>query len=319
NDFENGVFFVPLAPIRDPALVASAIAETLGLRESSGQPLLERLKDYLQSKHMLLLLDGMEQAVSAAQLVADLLAECPSLKVLVTSRAPLHVRGESEFPVPPLALPDAERPVPLAELSRYEAIRLFIQRAQEVRPDFVLTNENAQSVADICRRLDGLPLALELAAVRIKVLPPQALLARLDNRLTLLTGGARDLPARQQTLRNTIGWSYDLLDEGKKVLFRRLAVFAGGSTLASAEAVCNATRDLGMDILEGMAYLLDESLLRREDAGDEPRFRMLETIREYALERLAESAEASMIQRRHADFFVALAEQVSSKLRSRER
>ncbi len=320
GDFEEGVFFVSLAPIRDPVLVTSAIAETLGVRESSGQPLLQRLKDYLRSKHMLLLLDGFEQVTSAAPLVAEILGACPKLTLVVTSRAPLHLRGEREFPVLPLRLPDAKQPVSIAELSRSEAVRLFVQRALDVKPDFALTDENAQAVADICQRLDGLPLAIELAAARIKVLSPQALLARLDSRLKLLTGGARDLPARQQTLRNTIEWSYDLLGEGEKVFFRRLAVFAGGRTLEAAEAVCHATGDLDMDIVEGMASLLDESLLRQgEGVAGEPRFWMLETIREYALELLVESGEADTVQRRHAEFFLALAEKVEPVITSGKR
>src|SRR3990172_7701870 len=320
DEFEDGVFFVPLAPIRDPALVTSAIAATLGVRESSGQPLVSSLKDYLRSKHMLLVLDSFEQVTSAAPLVAELLAECPRLKILVTSRAPLRLRGEREFAVPPLTLPASTRPLSIAELSHYEAITLFVQRALDVKLDFALTAENAPAVAEICQRLDGLPLAIELAAARIKVLPPQALLARLERRLKLLTGGARDLPARQQTLRNTIAWSYDLLGEGEQVLFRRLGVFAGGCTLEAAEAVCNAAGDPEVNILEGMTSLVDESLLHQgEGVEGEPRFWMLETIRDYALERLAESSEAEAIQRRHADFFLALAEQVEPAITSGKR
>ena len=320
GDFEESVFFVSLAPIRDPVLITSAIAEVLGVRESSGQPLLERLKDYLHNKHMLLLLDGFEQVTSAAPLVAEILAACPQLKLLVTSRAPLHLRGEREFPVLPLSLPAAKQPVSIAELWRFEAVRLFVQRALDVKPAFALTDENASAVSEICLRLDGLPLAIELAAARIKLLAPQALLARLGSRLKLLTGGARDLPARQQTLRDTIAWSYELLDKGKKVLFRRLAVFAGGCTLEAAEAVCNTAGDLEGGILEWMASLVDESLLRQEDGTDgEPRFRLLETIREYALERLQESGEVDALQRRHADFFLGLAEHTEARLRSGER
>jgi predicted ATPase len=320
GDFEDGVFFIPFETSRDRTLVISTIADTLGVREISGRPLLETLKDYLRSKHMLLALDGFERAISAAPLVAEILMDCPKLKVLVTSRAPLHLRGEREFPVLPLALPDSRQPLPIEELSRYEAIMLFVQRAVDVKPDFALTDENAQTVAEICERLDGLPLAIELAAARIKMLPPQALLTRLSSRLELLTGGARDLPPRQQTLRNAIDWSYDLLDKSEKVLFRRMAVFAGGCTFDAAEPVCNAAGDLECDILEGMTSLVDESLLRQgEGVSGEPRFWMLQTIREYGLDRLAESGEAAAVQRRHADFFLALAEQVESKLRSGER
>ncbi len=320
GDFEDGVFFVPLEPMRDPALVISAIADTLGVRETVGRPLVETLKDYLRGEHLLLVLDGFEQALSAAPRVAEILADAPKLHILVTSRAPLHLRGEREFPVLPLALPGSNRPLSTEELSHYAALQLFVQRAQDVQPDFALTAENAQAVAEICERLDGLPLALELAAARIKILSPQALLIRLDSRLTLQMGGARDLPARQQTLRNTVAWSYDLLGESDKMLFRRLAVFAGGSTLEAAEAVCHAAGDLHMDLLEGLTSLVDESLLRQGEGGSgEPRFGMLQTIREYGLERLAESGEAAATQRAHTAFFLAMAEQVESELRSGER
>ncbi len=320
GDFEDGVFFIPLNTIRDPALVPSAIADTLGVRESKGQSLSESLKDYLRSKHLLLVFDGFEQVLAAAPLVAEILMDAPKLKVLITSRTSLHLRGEREVPVLPLALPDSDRPRSTDELLRYEAIRLFVQRARDVKPDFALTDQNAQAVVEICRRLDGLPLAIELAAARIKMLPPPALLARLDNRLMLLTDGARDLPTRQQTLRNTVEWSYDLLDESEKVLFRRVAVFAGGCTLAAAEAVCNAAGDLKCDIFTGMASLVDESLLRQgEGASDEPRFWMLQTIREYGLERLTESGEAAAIQRGHAGFFLTMADRADSKIRSGQR
>ncbi len=319
GDFEDGTFIVPLDNVRDAPLVTSAIVDTLGVREVSGQSLLVTLKDYLSDKHMLLLLDGFERALAAAPLVAEILAGAPRLKVLVTSRAPLRLRGEREVPVLPLALPDASRTPTMEELSRTEAIMLFVQRAADVKPDFALTADNAQAVAEICRRLDGLPLALELAAARIKTLTPQALLARLDSRLALLTSGPRDLPPRQQTLRNTIEWSYDLLGENEKVLFRRLAVFAGGCSIEAAEAVCNATRDLG-NILDGVESLVDESLVRQgEGLNGQPRFWILGTIREYGLERLTESGEAVDIQRKHADYFLAMAGQAESKIRSGQR
>ncbi len=319
GDFEDGVFFIPLDNVRDAPLVTSAIVDTLGVREISGQPLLATLKDYLSDKHMLLLLDGFERAISAAPLVAEILAGAPRLKLLVTSRAPLRLRGEREVPVLPLALPDVSRTLTLEELSRTEAVMLFVQRATDVKPDFALTNENAQAVAEICRRLDGLPLALELAAARIKMLTPQALLARLDSRLAFLTSGPRDLPARQQTLRDTIEWSYDLLGETEKVLFRRLAVFAGGCTIEAAQAVCNAAGDLG-DILAGVSSLVDESLLRQgEGLNGEPRFWILGTIREYGLERLTESGEAADIRRKHAEYFLSMAEQAERKIRSGQR
>jgi predicted ATPase/class 3 adenylate cyclase len=252
DQFSAGVFFVALAPISDPGLVASAIAQTLGVRELGGTPLLESLKAHLRDQQLLLLLDNFEHLLAAAPLVAELLAAAPRLKVLLTSRAVLHLRGEKEFPVPPLALPDPKHLPPVgadlvSALSQYAAVELFIQRALDVKPEFVVTNENAPAVAEICVRLDGLPLAIELAAARIKLFPPEALLARLGSRLTLLTGGARDLPARQRTLRDAIAWSYDLLGESEQRLFRRLAVFVGGCTPEAAEAVC---ADFGFSILD---------------------------------------------------------------------
>jgi predicted ATPase/DNA-binding SARP family transcriptional activator len=310
DTFPDGRFLVDLAPLRDPSLVVSTIARSLGVRGGASQSLTESLKEWLRSKQLLLLLDNFEHLLPAALLVAELLASCPLLKVLVTSRAPLHLRGEQEFSVPPLALPDL-RHLPLVEvLSRCAAVELFIQRARSVTPDFALTEENAAAVAEICRSLDGLPLAIELAAARIKVLPPQALLSRLERRLPLLTDGARDLPARQQTLRDAIAWSYDLLGEEEQTLFRRLSVLIGGCTLEAAEAVGNAGHELGTEILDGIASLVDKSLLQQETVdGGEPRFRMLETIREFGMERLAKSGEEAAIRQRHACYFVVLAEE----------
>src|SRR6266699_3779389 len=230
EEFSDGVFFVNLAPISDPELVVPTIAQTLGLKEAASQPLLDLVSAWLREKELLLLLDNFEQVVGAALQVAELLARCPKLNVLVTSRAVLHVRGEQEFAVPPLTVPDPNHLPDLVPLSQYEAVALFIARAQAVKPDFQVTKVNAQAVAEICVRLDGLPLAIELAAARSKVLPPLAVLARLGQRFTLLTSGAQDIPARQQTLRNTIAWSYDLLDAGEQRLFRRLSVFVGGAT-----------------------------------------------------------------------------------------
>jgi predicted ATPase/DNA-binding SARP family transcriptional activator len=318
--FESGVYFVGLAPISDPHLVASRIAQSLGVRETPGQPLLESLRQSLRERQMLLLLDNFEHVLAAAPLVAELLAGCPRLKVLVTSRAPLHLQGEQEFPVPPLALPDRKRLPPLDCLSRYAAVALFIQQARGVKPEFAVTNENAPSVAEICHRLDGLPLAIVLAAARIKLFPPLTLLRRMASRLTLLTGGARDQPARHQTLRGAIAWSYDLLDEGERWLFRRLSVFVGGFTLDAAEAVCNAEDELNIDLLEGVASLLDKSLLQQEPGTEEePRFGMLETIREYGRECLAASGEAEILHRRHAEFFTAFAEETAPRLLSAQR
>jgi predicted ATPase/DNA-binding CsgD family transcriptional regulator/transcriptional regulator with XRE-family HTH domain len=318
DQFTDGVAFVNLAPISDPGLVIITIAQTLGVMEIGKQPLLERLKSYLREKHLLLLLDNFEQVVAAAPAVADLLAAAPHLKVLVTSRAVLHLYGEQEYPVPPLSLPDRPHRSSVESLAQCEAVALFVVRAQAAKPDFQLTPTNAVVVVDICVRLDGLPLAIELAAARSKALPPQTLLARLKQRLPLLSGGARDLPDRQQTLRNTIDWSYNLLDVGMQGLFARLAVFVGGCTLEAVETVCNAAGDLSMEILDGLAVLLDQSMLRQEEVGDKPRFTLLETIREYALERLVECGDADPIRQQHAAYYLALAEQAEPELRGPE-
>jgi predicted ATPase/class 3 adenylate cyclase len=316
DDFADGVWFVNLAPISDPALVVATIAQTLGVTESGNRPLLQRLTDELREQHVLLLLDNFEQVLDAAPPLAELLASCPKLKLLITSREVLHLYGEHEFGVPPLSLPNRHRLPPIERLTQYDAVRLFIERAQAVKADFAVTNENAPAVAEICYRLDGLPLAIELAAARVKLFPPQALLSRLANRLKFLTGGARDLPARQQTIRNTIDWSYELLDEAEKTLFARLGVFVGGWTLEAAEAVCNVDDGLPMEVEDGVAALLDKSLVRQEQGLDgEPRFTMLETIREYALERLAVSGEESAMRRRHANYFMALAQAAEPHMR----
>ncbi len=305
--FPDGAFFVELAPLANPALVPSTVASALGVREEVGQPLITTLTAFLRDRQLLLALDNFEHLLPAAPVVSDLLRACPGVKILATSRAPLHLRGEREYPVPALALPDPSRPEPVAQVIQYEAVRLFVERAQAAKPDFALTDANASAVVEICRRLDGLPLAIELAAARVKLLPPQALLDRLGERLKLLTGGARDAPARQRTLRDAIAWSYDLLSAPDQTLFRRLAVFAGGCTLEAVEAVANADGDL--DTLEGMASLVDESLLREiEGPDDEPRFAILETIREYGLERLEVSQESGTVQERHATYFAGVAE-----------
>ena len=330
--FADGVYFLALAPISDPMLVASTIAQTLGIKEGSSQPLMERIKDYLRSKQLLLVVDNFEQVIDAAPLIAELLAAAPRLNVLVTSRAVLRLSGEREFPVPPLELPNPQHLPPLELLSQYEAITLFTQRAQAVKPDFQLTTSNAPAIVEICTRLDGLPLAIEQAAARSKLFPPQGLLARLRSRLTLLTGGTRDVPARQQTLRNTIDWSYQLLSPAEQTLFQRLAVFVGGCTLDAAEAIC-ADEELRSDehgwkiavpasvidplssVLDLLASLVDQSLLRQVPGIDgEPRFLMLETIREYALERLELSGEAEHLRRRHLAHFLHLAEAAEPQL-----
>src|SRR5829696_6599609 len=315
DEFEDGVFFVALASVADPTLVAPAITRTLGLTESGNQPAEELLEGYLRDKQVLLVLDNFEQVLESAPLLDALLSAAPGLKVLATSRTALRLYGEHEFPVPPLSLPDTGSLPPLESLSRYEAVRLFVDRARAIRPVFSLTEENAPAVVEICSRLDGLPLAIELAAARIKLLPPQAMLSRLGNRLKLLTGGARNLPERQRTLRNAIAWSYALLDEGEKMLFARLAVFSGGSTLEAVEAVCDARGDLPVDVLDGASSLLENSLLRQEqEAEGEPRFVMLETIREYARERLENSRDAEATRRAHAEYFLAVAEEAEPML-----
>jgi len=319
DDFHDGVWFVDLAPIRDAALVATTIAQILGMREGGDQTLLEGLKAYLRARRVLLLLDNFEQVVDAAPLVADLLAAAPDLKVLVTSRMPLHLSGEREYAVPPLALPDRAHPPALERLTQYGAVRLFIERAQAVKANFIVTNENATATVEICHRLDGLPLAIELAAARTKLFQPHALLARLDQRLKLLIGGARDLPPRQQTMRSTIDWSYTLLHRGEQILFARLGIFVGGCTLEALEAVCNRNDDMPIEVVEGVGALLDQSLLRQEPGVDgEPRLALLETIREYALERLAASGETALLRRRHAEYYLALAETAEPMFRSAE-
>jgi len=315
GEFMDGVTFVALAAISDPTLVLPTIAQTLGLRESGSEPLPMRLYDYLRDKHTLLLLDNLEQIVEAGAGVANLLEVAPRLKVLMTSRVALHLYGEYEYVVPPLALPDPQQLPPLEILTQYEAIRLFSERAQAVKADFTVTSTNAAAITEICVRLDGLPLAIELAAARSKILAPSALLSRLERRLQVLTGGAINLPARHQTLRGTIDWSYNLLDPGEQTLARRLAVFAHGCTLEAAEAVCDANRDLPLDVLDGLASLVDKSLLSPVDGvEDQPRFAMLETIREYLLERLAEGGELETIGRQHLLYYVELAEQADLEL-----
>jgi predicted ATPase len=312
DSFPLGVFFVPLSAVNDPERIASTIAQTLGVRETAGQTPLDSLREYLQTLSrtaMLLFLDNFEHLVAAAPMVADLLTSAPMLKVIVTSRSPLHIYGEHEFPVPSLDLPDPKGAHALNELSQNPSVALFIKRATAIKPDFELTEDNASAVATICVRLDGLPLAIELAAARIKLLPPTAIETRLQSRLQLLTGGARDLPARQQTLRGAIDLSYDLLNEAEQMLFRRLSVFVSGCTLEAVEAVCNAKIDLELDVLDGMASLVDKSLLQQvEGLGGESRFVMLETIREYGLEKLEASGDKALTKRAHAAYCMVMAE-----------
>ena len=315
--FADGVWFVPLAPLSDAALVVPTIMQTLSISEAGTQPLLAQLQAALKDKHLLLLLDNFEQVVAAAEAIAELLTSCPKLRVLVTSRVVLRVRAEREFNVPPLSQPDPKRLPDLGTLSQYEAVALFIERAQAVKPDFVVTNANAPAVAGICARLDGLPLAIELAAARSKLLPPQALLARLSQRLALLTSGARDVPARHQTLRNTIAWSYDLLTPDEQRLFRRLSVFVGGCTLEAVEAVNSAPdgADAEGSVLDGVGSLLDKSFLRQTEQEDgEPWVMMLETIREFGLEALAKRGELEATRQAHATYYLQLAEATEPEL-----
>ena len=319
EDYRDGVFFCALTLHTDWTLVVSAIAQALGVRESEGRPIVQSVKEYLCEKNVLIILDNFEQVASAAPQVAELLEASPGLNLLATSRAPLHIRGEYEYPVPPLAIPDLKQKHDLEKTSQFSAVALFIERAQAIKPDFAVTNENAPAVAQICVRLDGLPLAIELAAARIKLFTPQAMLKRLKKPLKFLTGGAIDVSARQQTLRGAVAWSYDLLNDEERMLFRQLGIFAGGWTIEAADAVCAAREDVRLDMFEGLGSLADKNLLRQQPGREgEPRFLMLETIREFALERLTESEERVQIEKRHAEYFLALAEQGGQELRGHE-
>jgi predicted ATPase len=316
--FADGVAVVSLATIRDPDHVLPTIARALGMRATGDRPLADRLAGFLHDRELLLILDNLEQVLAAAPRIAAVLAACPSLTVLATSRAPLQVSGERIFGVPPLRLPravEARGGLSLEELGRVEAVRLFVERAQAVRAGFDLTPVNAVAVAEICRRLDGLPLAIELAAARVSLLPPAALLERLQRRLPLLTGGARDAPSRLRTMRDAIAWSHDLLDHDDQLLFRRLAVFVGDFTLDAAEAVAASGDDgpqsNGHGVFEGITSLVDKSLLRwDEGANGEPRYLLLETIREFGREQLAASGDEQPTERRHAMWCLTLAEQI---------
>ena len=351
NKFADGIFFVELDAIKTAELVAPTIAELFGLKESGSTPMIETLKDHLRDKQLLLVVDNFEQITDAAQQVADLLAAAPNLKVIVTSRILLRLSAEREFIVPPLSVPSDSSDVPLEDLANYEAVKLFVERAVRAKQKFTLTAENAQSVAEICARLDGLPLAIELAAARVKILSPQAILSKLESRLSLLTGGASDLPDRQQTMRGSIEWSYELLSREERQLFRHLSVFAGGFTIEAAETVCRRpVSDMGMsqsvrmsalnidklsladdtpvlqtinrllptdfDVIDCITSLVDKSLLvAREQTDGEMRFRMLEVVREYAVEALAGGDRAEAMFRSHAQYFLDLAEEAEPHLR----
>jgi predicted ATPase/class 3 adenylate cyclase len=319
DDFPEGVFFVALDSVRDSKLVPAVIGSTLGLAMGGSVDPLDALVDHLREKHVLLVLDNFEQIVDAATDVARLLREAPLTKFIVTTRIVLRIYGEQEFPVPPLGLPPVSSTALTAEeATRFEAIRLFVERAMAVQPSFTLTDENAPLITEIVQRLDGLPLAIELAAARTRVLPVSAIRARLGQHLSLLTGGARDLPERQQTLRGAIDWSYELLEEPDRRLFERFSVHAGGAFLTEADTVCGPSDELGEDVLDGLSSLAEKSLVKPGLNGNEdPRFAMLATIRDYAHERLAASAEYDELARRHANAYLALIEGVASELTGR--
>ncbi len=313
SQYPDGVYFVELAPISDPALVANTIARLFALRESSGQPLHKTLRNFLQEKRLLLVLDNFEQVIDASLLVCELLSVAAGVRVVVTSREALRVYGEQEYVVPALTLPAPDCIESLCRLSQYEAIELFCQRARAVKPDFLLTEENAEAVCEICARLDGLPLAIELAAARSKLLSPESMRARLESRLFTLTGGARNLPARLQTLRAAIDWSYDLLDRDEQRLLDRLSVFQGGRTIKAVEKVCNS--GLSFVVLDGLESLLNKNLLvSKEGRTGETRFYMLETIREYARERLKQDGDLDEFRHRHAMYYAVLAERAEAEL-----
>jgi non-specific serine/threonine protein kinase len=315
DDFGDGIVFVALASVRSPVAVVPTIAEQFGIREAGDRPLADRLRTFLQGRARLLVLDNFEHVLSATPAVVDLLTGCRQLNVLVTSRTRLRVSGEHAFPVPPLGVPDRDAVLSIERLGGVPSVRLFVERAQAIHPRFALTEGNAAAIAEICRRVDGLPLAVELAAARVAVLTPGALLARLESRLSVLVGGASDLPARLRTMREAIAWSYDLLPEAERTLFCRLSVFVGGWTLAAAQMVADPDESLGIETLAGVESLVSASLVQRVEGADGAvdvegtwRFTMLEVIREFGLERLAASGEETAARRRHADWCLALAD-----------
>jgi len=319
EEFRDGVFFVDLSAITDVALVASAIAQAVGVPEQVERPRLETLAAYLAERSSLLLLDNFEQVLSAAPGVEHLLTSAPGLRVVCTSREPLHLPGERQYPVPPLDVPDLARPREPADVASIESVSLFVSRARAVRPDFTLTADNALSIAEICTRLDGLPLAIELAASQAKVLGPRSILARLQAHLPALTSPTMTVPSRQRTLHHAIEWSYDLLAEHERAFFAGLSVFSGGWTLEAAGAVVNPSAQFGVDTLGVLASLVDKSLVRvTEMELDEPRFMMLETIRGFAAACRAEHDPQGILQRRHAEYFLAVAEEVEPHLESTE-
>jgi predicted ATPase/class 3 adenylate cyclase len=322
DEYPDGVFFVPLEAIREPSLVAPQILSAVGVSEAPGRPARDVLVEWLTGRRVLLVFDNFEQVLDAGPFVGDLLRSVPGLRVVVTSRAALRVSGEQEYPVPGLPVPPIPEELPAfaraqrsggetlaaAAVGHYESVKLFVARAMAVRPDFRLTDENARAIAMICARLQGMPLAIELAAARVRLLRPEAILERLSDQLSLLSAGSRDLPERQQTLRGAIAWSYDILDDGCRRLLDRLSVFVGGCDLEGAEAVCGPASELGVDVLDGLTSLVDQSLVRLDEDGVEPRFQLLETIREFAGEMLQARGEADLVLDRRESWFVSLAE-----------
>lgn len=314
NDFVDGVLFISLASLHDPKQVVATLAHALELRGSNDEVLFEHIQAFLYSRNLLLLLDNFEHVFSSAPMLTTLLSLCPLVKILVTSRTALHLQGEHELSVPPLALPDPDQVSTRENVEQSPAVKLFVQRARAVKFDFQLSAENAAVITRICTRLDGVPLALELAAARVKLLPPEALLSRLEHPLTILTGGGQDIPVRQKSLRDTISWSYNLLSTDEQTIFRRLAVFERGCQLEAIEALCTTLDPLQMSILDSVALLVDKSLLLQQSEQHEPRLLMLETIREFALEKLAASNEGEQVQEAHAAYYLALAERAEPEL-----
>jgi non-specific serine/threonine protein kinase len=310
DEFPDGVHFVALAAIRDPALVPSSIAQQLGLQDSRDMPLLEHLAGFLRERRVLLVLDNFEQLPDAGPIVAGLLGETIELRIVITSRAPLRISGEQEFPVAPLRVPDLVVETVPSDVADCESMRLFAARAAAVAPHFVIDDDNAAAITRIVQRLDGLPLAIELAAARVKLLTPAAIMSRLEHSLGLLVGGSRDLPHRQQTLRGTIAWSYDLLSEDARRLLAVCSVFRGGIDLEIVESICATAVDVGLPVLDGLQELVDQSMLRKRPEFDAPRYAMLETVRQFAAERLAELPQAERVHAAHAAAFQALAERI---------
>ena len=315
GEYPDGVFLAALAPITDPLLVPATIVDAVGIRAEGQRDIRDALLDHLRNRETLIVLDNFEQVLGASPVVVDLLEASSRLRILVTTREPLHVAGEQEYPVAPLGLPEGSTPDVVA---RSEAVTLFVERASAVDPAFELTDANAETVGELCSRLDGLPLAIELAASRVKMLPPSAILQRLEHRLELLTGGPVDMPARQRTLREAIAWSHDLLDEHERGLFRRLSVFAGGWNLETAEEVANLAPESRTDVLEVLGSLVDKSLVRRVPDGAEARFGMLESIREFGAEQLVDSGEAEAVRDRHVGVFLVLARSAQPHFRGRD-